>query len=215
MVVTLFRASKSPTASALQQTARDSQPQPFVSGNVSTGACYSERVTSYSTDAHFQLWRPRTTCGYHHDLLKYCPMFVCMESFCEGQPADQVVEKGIQPQNEVLQEVGQQLANLHSISVDRGTSERPLRTYEQGGANFVNDHMQGVILSKMKGSEHALAHPFFKFYEVQLKELQSAMLEARTLNVPVGVVHGDPFLDNCLVQSSGESFWVVSCSAVY
>ena len=65
---------------------------------------------------------------------------------------------------------------------------RPLRTFEAGGACLVAEHMRGEMLAKMEGSEHAVQHPFYQFYQRQLAELRAAMADAERLGLPIGVM---------------------------
>ena len=126
---------------------------------------------------------------------------VCL-SFVNGVPADRAIASDDPALSigRVITAVGAQLAELHKVPLP--TAGRPLRSFRAGGACLIAEHMRGEMLAKMESSEHALRHPFFPFYQRQLAELRSAMGDAERLGLPIGVLHGDPFLDNCLVRAA-------------
>mmetsp|Transcript_43880 Transcript_43880/g.83794 ORF Transcript_43880/g.83794 Transcript_43880/m.83794 type:complete len:354 (+) Transcript_43880:191-1252(+) len=117
-------------------------------------------------------------------------------SFCKGKSADAVLEAGLDA-GVTLQEIGFNLAKLHQVEPCAG-----LRSYTKSGACNLGEHLLGKWLILFRENEHVRAHEFVAFYESQLKELQAVM---RTQGLPCGIIHGDPFLDNILVdEASGE-----------
>ena len=119
-------------------------------------------------------------------------------TFVVGVAADKVIEQGVDCRA-VLRSVGENLARFHSVS--SGQSSK-LRTYREGGACLVWDHMRGAILEKIKACPHTVDHPYSKFYAARLAELQTSM---KLPDLPSGPLHGDCFLDNVLADpSTGE-----------
>eukprot|EP00040_Diaphanoeca_grandis_P024218 m.132876 g.132876 ORF g.132876 m.132876 type:complete len:371 (+) comp29637_c0_seq3:146-1258(+) len=129
-------------------------------------------------------------------------------SFCSGVAADAVLSPTHHQacsQDKVMFSAGKQLARLHGVVV---TENAGLRTYENGGVCNVIDHINDTSLKKMATSEFTNAHPYFEFYKQRLCELKTAM-EA-SVDLPWGVLHGDPFLDNCLITQTTdvEATWI-------
>mmetsp|Transcript_6593 Transcript_6593/g.16729 ORF Transcript_6593/g.16729 Transcript_6593/m.16729 type:complete len:387 (-) Transcript_6593:229-1389(-) len=119
-------------------------------------------------------------------------------TFVVGVAADKVIEQGVDCRA-VLRSVGENLARFHSVSSDQSSK---LRTYREGGACLVWDHMRGAILEKIKACPHTVDHPYSKFYAARLAELQTSM---KLPDLPSGPLHGDCFLDNVLADpSTGE-----------
>ena len=114
--------------------------------------------------------------------------------FVQGVAADKVVEQGVDSKV-VLRSVGENLARFHSVSP--ATAPTKLRTYREGGACLVWDHMRGDILQKIKSCPHTRDHAYASFYEARLGELQTSM---KLEGLPSGPLHGDCFLDNVLAD---------------
>ena len=126
---------------------------------------------------------------------------VMMLSFVDGVAADKVLAEADGPKGSaLLRSVGGGLAALHSVPVDGGAARR-LRHCEGGsGACDVAKHMSGELLEKMRASAHTRAHPFLTgFYEAEVASLNESM---RASELPRGLLHGDPFLDNMLVAAT-------------
>lgn len=119
----------------------------------------------------------------------------CLLSWVEGVAADKVVAAGTVAPEAVLRAIGQGLAELHRVPVDAAAA---LRTIETGGGCDVRLHLSGELLALFRSNEHASGHDFLPFYERQLECLQKAM----GADLPRGVLHGDPFLDNVLVDGA-------------
>jgi len=120
-------------------------------------------------------------------------------TFVEGKAADAVIESGVAA-NHVVRDVGANLAALHNLPV---TEADGLRDYIQGGCCLLGEHAVGKCLAKIKGSEFTKDHPFLPFYETRLAVLQQCVsLEG----LPSGLLHGDPFLDNVLVDPETGNF---------
>ncbi|KAL1515498.1 hypothetical protein AB1Y20_002121 [Prymnesium parvum] len=115
----------------------------------------------------------------------------CVLSFVEGTAADKVIGAGVEARV-VLRSIGEALAQLHRVPVD---GEAGLRPMEEGGACDLRKHISGELLALFEASEHTKAHSFLPFYRRQ-RELLLKAVSAR--DIPTGVLHGDPFLDNIL-----------------
>lgn len=124
---------------------------------------------------------------------------VMMLSWVDGVAADKVVSGGQVPSGDVLASVGASLAALHSVAVS-GEAASKLRACEVTGACDVAKHLSGELERKMSGSAHTRAHPFVtEFYAAEKASLVASMGAAE---LPRGVLHGDPFLDNMLADPS-------------
>ena len=80
-------------------------------------------------------------------------------TFVVGVAADKVVERGVDP-GVVLRSVGENLALFHSVNV----GDARLRTYQEGGACLVFEHMSGKIAQKIEACEHTVDHEYHSFY---------------------------------------------------
>ena len=123
---------------------------------------------------------------------------VMLLSWVEGVAADKVLSAGEVESGVLLGSIGAGLAALHSVPVSTAAACR-LRACEAGsGACDVAKHMSGELLAKMRASEHTRSHGFVSgFYEPEAASLVQTMKDAA---LPRGVLHGDPFLDNMLVD---------------
>lgn len=125
----------------------------------------------------------------------------CLLTFLDGKNADQaLIDNPNLSESKVLESLGEGLALLHSIRV---TPDAGLRDFKQGGACLVADHMNGIYLTAFEDSKHTCEHPFLPFYRKEMVNLIDCMC-ARTL--PTGILHGDPFLDNVLVNPETGEF---------
>lgn len=121
-------------------------------------------------------------------------------TWVNGMAADKVLSAGKVDDTVVLASIGAGLAALHSVPVDKAAAER-MRSCERGsGACDVAKHISGELLAKMRASEHTRTHPYLlDFYEAECAALTSSMAAA---DLPRGILHGDPFLDNMLCEAS-------------
>jgi len=120
-------------------------------------------------------------------------------TFCEGKAADAVIESGVDAHS-VLREVGVNLARLHQVPC---TTDTHLRSYTLSGACNIGDHLAGKWKVLFRENEHTCRHPYVDFYERRVDHLSHLItLEG----IPCGIIHGDPFLDNILVEETTGSF---------
>eukprot|EP00308_Calcidiscus_leptoporus_P021935 CAMPEP_0119357268 /NCGR_PEP_ID=MMETSP1334-20130426/5689_1 /TAXON_ID=127549 /ORGANISM="Calcidiscus leptoporus, Strain RCC1130" /LENGTH=352 /DNA_ID=CAMNT_0007371471 /DNA_START=39 /DNA_END=1097 /DNA_ORIENTATION=- len=117
----------------------------------------------------------------------------CLLTWVEGKPADKVMATGVVAEK-VLREIGRGLGMIHSVSAGK---EGQFRTYMQGGACDVRKHISDEYAAALASSADVEGHDFLPFYEAQATQLRIAM---STAELPEGVLHGDPFLDNVLVD---------------
>jgi len=156
--------------------------------------CYSLPTAATATAAGGRQYTALTADGVPATLL----------NFVEGRAADYVIES--RPASvavgTVLRACGAQLAALHSVA---GPGMATLRTYEDGGACLVGQHLRGHFLALFDATDdpHVAAHPYVAFYRTAAPGLVADMAAAAAM--PQGVLHGDAFLDNVLVDEvSGE-----------
>ena len=125
-------------------------------------------------------------------------------TFVEGTAADSLLEKGLVDMPTVFEKMGESLAQLHTVPV-RAAS---LRTFKYGGACDVWKQMQGDILSTLEASEYTKDHPFMDFYRPRQKHLAETMKKVELL--PRGVIHGDPFVDNIMLdpKTGAVNAWI-------
>lgn len=125
---------------------------------------------------------------------------VCMLTHVPGVPADAAIEeKGADP-IAVIRSIGEGLARMHRASPVPG--EPPVRTFREGGACLLQLHCSGAMLRALRASEHTTRHPYVDFYERRLGGLRAAVGErGMPPGLPCGICHGDPFLDNVLVDA--------------
>ena len=126
----------------------------------------------------------------------------CLLSWVEGTAADKVISAGRVSAADVLKGVGGGLARLHSVPVPP-MAACSLRALEAGGACDLRKHINGEIDAVLSSSKVVAGHDFLPFYARQLASLRAAVAEP---GLPRGLLHGDPFLDNMLVNPSDGSF---------
>ena len=121
-------------------------------------------------------------------------------TFVEGRAADAVIESGEVSERVILEQFGRALAEMHAVKIQGAN----LRHFSTGGACDVQKHIDGTLRAKMAASEHTRAHAFFtEFYPPRLDTLVKAM---ENNDLPTGILHGDPFLDNALVNPQTGRF---------
>jgi len=120
----------------------------------------------------------------------------CLLTFLPGTNAERALETNHALRTEdVLSEIGRGLAQLHSVAV---SPDAKLRDYKKGGACLVIDHINDIHLVAFESSPHTKNHPFLPFYKRALVDLKECM---KPRNLPTGIIHGDPFLDNVLIDA--------------
>jgi len=125
-----------------------------------------------------------------------------MLSFVQGKAADSVVESGVDALH-VLQGVGRNLAALHSVEVKQDTAVGHLRDYSEGGCCLLGYHASRGYLGKVSGSDFTKDQPYTAFYQDKLEVLEKCV---KIQGLPTGILHGDPFLDNVLVDPTTGDF---------
>jgi len=124
----------------------------------------------------------------------------CLLSYVDGISAEEALEQNLDLcESTVIAMLGEELAKLHSVVV---TPDAGLRDHLTGGASLASEHMNGVYLLAIEDSKYA-NHPFIKFYQEELVNLIDCMSNR---NLPKGIIHGDPFLDNVIVDEKSGHF---------
>ena len=130
--------------------------------------------------------------------------------FLEGAPADKVLQAGGAAITELLfGGAGSALAKLHSVPLPSAEALASTGIRDAGGpgrypgadpaaACFVG--MQEQLVEEFAASETLAGHPFLPLHAAQVPALAKTM----AADVPRGLLHGDPFLDNLLAKESGE-----------
>lgn len=116
---------------------------------------------------------------------------ILMHYFPGSVAADRAIESGHADKFSVLAEVGKVLARMHSIPIPSGQ----FTSYEEGGAVELGHHMSG------KFRKPVLAKKTADFSQLYLAELEHS---PDMSSMHLGIIHGDPFLDNMLLDR--ESF---------
>jgi aminoglycoside phosphotransferase len=130
---------------------------------------------------------------YESDPIKYItstndyqPVFFL--SFVNGVGGNHLIEKELYEANLILSSVAFNLSKLHSIPIINCN----LRSILHSGGVFTSLHVSGSIKLLLESSEFN-NHPYVMFYLLRYQELINDLtLE----DLPVGILHGDPFLDN-------------------
>ena len=132
---------------------------------------------------------------------------VIVLTFVNGRAADALLEEKLVSVDVVFQGMGASLGELHTVPV---CDQDQLRTYQDGGACDVYKQMMKIELKRMEISIHTKNHPFLTFYIPRRQALEDAMCKAEHLNLTRGVIHGDPFADNVMLDpTTGQvSAWV-------
>lgn len=122
---------------------------------------------------------------------------VLLLSFLKGIAADYLLENGLMDHDTLLSSVGKTLAMLHSVS---GKGFDDVRYFLDKGACFVGKHVKNVYKDLFKSSsvdDYILSHPFIDFY---FKHVDNLVENVTITSLPIGILHGDPFLDNVLID---------------
>ena len=151
-------------------------------------ACFAVPLISSAATDNFQFATLDPTTGD--------PAIVL--TFSTGRAADALLEEGRVSVKTAFDGFGSSLGALHSIPVLPGDN---LRTYEEGGACDVYKQMTKSVLHTMESSEFTKDHPFVtKFYKSRRDALETTMLKAKSSLLQIGVIHGDPFADNVMLD---------------
>ena len=67
-------------------------------------------------------------------------------------------------------------------------------------SRHLHKQLSGEVSSALHGCARVAIHPFIPFYDARLAHLCELMRTAADASLPRGVLHGDPFLDNVLVD---------------
>ena len=108
-------------------------------------------------------------------------------SYIENSIGGNLIEKKIQ--TNILNQLGTVLAQIHQLRI---SSE--LVSYETGGAVDLFDHASGKLLDSISKIDNA------EFTELYKTELAESFQNLKRF--PIGIIHGDPYLDNVLVSVS-------------
>lgn len=93
--------------------------------------------------------------------------------------------------------LGSLLASLHTVHVPKDSS---LQTYVDGGAVDLHMHVSGQFIDRISAVSHS--EPRKKFAQFYQEEFSTVNLD----NFATGIIHGDPFMDNILVdKQSGQA----------
>jgi len=125
----------------------------------------------------------------------------CVLRYIEGVPAIDLMEIALSlNENTVLRNIGKELAALHSVAV---TPDAKLRDLSTGGVATAREHLDGIYLEKFDEGSALGEHTFFKFYQEELVNLIDCLNNDK---LPRGIIHGDPFLDNILLDEKSGNF---------
>lgn len=123
-----------------------------------------------------------------------------MLSYIRGRAADVVIRSGTLNPLLVLQGVAAGLGAMSNVLI---TECDGLKDWRTGGACAVGSHFSGTERAVLTEHPNTRHHSFVPFYLQRLKQLVKCM--SRT-DLPLGVLHGDPFFDNVLVEESTGEF---------
>lgn len=145
-------------------------------------------------------------CGalklYNSDPIKYITLTndsqpVMFLSYVDGISANHLIEKELFKPDLILYNVAFNLSQLHSIPINNCN----LRTILQGGGVFTSLHVSGNIKQVLELSEYS-NHPFVTFYLARYLDL---IHDLTLKDLPIGILHGDPFLDNIhFIEETGQ-----------
>eukprot|EP00466_Bigelowiella_natans_P011356 jgi/Bigna1/87292/estExt_fgenesh1_pg.C_180196 len=145
----------------------------------------------------------------------------CVLRYMEGVPPIDFREIALSlNENTVLRNIGKELAALHSVAV---TPDAKLRDLSTGGLVYwrnmffililpptlvcrvatAREHLDGIYLEKFDEGSALGEHTFFKFYQEELVNLIDCLNNDK---LPRGIIHGDPFLDNILLDEKSGNF---------
>lgn len=114
----------------------------------------------------------------------------CLFEYVDGTTAETLI--GTDAKEAVAAGAGKALARLHVMRIDFSN----LRHVEDGGACDLGLHLSGSMQDKIRGSTVA-QHPYALFY---IQHASSIVSRCCLDSLPRGALHGDPFLDNMVVD---------------
>jgi hypothetical protein len=120
----------------------------------------------------------------------------CLLSFVDGVAADKVISAKHVPSETVLHAVGEGLGRMHSVPCPPGSG---LRSILDGGGCDLRKHVSDVYGDSVSSCAAISGHEFLPIYFAQREKLRASLA---TDGLPQGPLHGDPFLDNVLVDAS-------------
>lgn len=144
-------------------------------------------------------------------------------NYLDGRSADALIEENLLDIREALPQIGESLASLHAIKVNKEhfllTSSSSvtkkdnelllnnkilkLRSYLQDGICFLFRHINNDYLTMINNAaqEDSFIHSHFfrKYYEDCLPSLQETIHRANELDY--SILHGDSFIDNILFHT--------------
>jgi len=130
-------------------------------------------------------------------------------TFVRGRAADRLIEEGVVNDGDMMFAIGQQMAALHSVPLDSPSQkQRPLRSYHDAGCCLLGGHYSGKFLRLF--TEQLPHHPYVAFYQQRQPQVVRLLGDQK---VPLGIVHGDAFLDNVLVEHDDRGA-ITSCVLV-
>jgi hypothetical protein len=114
----------------------------------------------------------------------------------DGVAADKVIGAKHVLCEKVLWSVGEGLGRMHSVPCPPGDG---LRSILDGGGCDLRKHISDAYGDSVSSCAAIAGHDFLPFYYAQREKLRAGLA---TDGLPQGPLHGDPFLDNVLVDAS-------------
>jgi Ser/Thr protein kinase RdoA (MazF antagonist) len=117
-------------------------------------------------------------------------------AFSPGVPANQVAADPAAGER-ALAALGGALAQLHALPLPA----TPIAKLAIDGDGFIEDYMQFGPggLGELRQSAALASHPMTAFLDARAPKMREALARAGA-SLPRGLIHGDPFLDNLLVD---------------
>ena len=148
-----------------------------------------------------------------------------------GRNADALIEENKIKATDVCRQAAAALAEVHELPpLAVGAN---MRSFLTGGCCNVADVASGRTARKFlnagERNRKIKNHPYLRFFAAKVKELQLALRDAKTAELPQGLLHGDPFLDNVLFDEKtkkivawvdwedaciGYKLWDVACGLI-
>ena len=148
-----------------------------------------------------------------------------------GRNADALIEENKVKATDVCRQAAAALAEVHELPPL--TVGANMRSFLTGGCCNVADVASGRTARKFlnagERNRKIKNHPYLRFFAAKVKELQLALRDAKTAELPQGLLHGDPFLDNVLFDEKtkkivawvdwedaciGYKLWDVACGLI-
>ena len=149
-------------------------------------------------------------------------------SHVSGANGETIVENRTVDAAVLVKNAAAELARIHVLPpLPKNTK---MRTYLQGGCCNLADVVSGRTARRFVNAGMLVrGHPFLGFFASKLKELQMVLRDAKKANLPQGLLHGDPFLDNAMFDekngkcvawidwedvTTGYLIWDVACGII-